>query len=82
MRVSRVLPITQGYYRQAARHKVVDIHTYRRIKADVEKYQPDAEASFNRMSQVLAKVFPWAIVLFVIYLAAQLSRALANGWLP
>lgn len=82
MRVARVTPITQGYYRKAARHKVVDITTYRRIKADVEKHQPDAEASFNRMSQVLIKAFPWFMVMVVIYLAVQLSRALINGWLP
>jgi hypothetical protein len=63
-------------------HQPVDLAEYKRIKADVEKHQPDAEASFDRMNQVLAKVFPWFMVLVVIYLAAQLSRALVNGWLP
>lgn len=62
--------------------KTVDMAEYKRIKADVEKHQPDAEASFDRMNQVLAKVFPWIIVLSIIYLAVQLSRALINGWLP
>lgn len=79
MRVARVTPITQGYYRKP---KTVDMQTYKRVKAEVEEHQPDAEASFDRMNQVLAKVFPWFMVLVVIYLAAQLSRALANGWLP
>lgn len=79
MRIQPIQPTAPVNNRKS---KTVDIHTYRRIKADVEKYQPDAEASFDRMSQVLAKVFPWAIVLFVIYLAAQISRALVNGWLP
>lgn len=62
--------------------KTVDLAEYRRIKDEVEKHQPDAEASFDRMSQVLVKAFPWIIVLSIIYLAVQLSRALINGWLP
>ena len=62
--------------------KTVDLAEYRRIKDEVDKHQPDAEASFDRMNQVLIKAFPWFMVMVVIYLAAQLSRALANGWLP
>lgn len=69
----------RGYY---CKPKTVDMQTYKHVKAEVEEYQPDAEASFDRMSQVLAKVFPWVMVLTVIYLAVQLSRALINGWLP
>lgn len=79
MRIQPIQPTAPVNNRKS---KTVDIHTYRRIKADVEKHQPDAEASFDRMNQVLAKAFPWIIVLSIIYLAVQLSRALANGWLP
>lgn len=79
MRVQPIQPIPRTHNRKP---KTVDIDTYRRIKAEVEEHQLDAEASFDRMSQVLAKVFPWVMVLTVIYLAVQISRALANGWLP
>lgn len=61
---------------------VVDLAEYKRIKTDIKTHQPDAETSFDQLSQVLTKAFPWIIVLIVIYLAAQISRALINGWLP
>ena len=79
MRVQPIQPIPRTHNRKP---KTVDIDTYRRIKAEVEEHQPDAETSFDQLSQVLTKAFPWIIVLIVIYLAAQISRALANGWLP
>ena len=78
----RIQPIQPASPINKSKPKAVDMAEYKRIKADVEKHQPDAEASFNRMSQVLIKAFPWFMVMVVIYLAAQLSRALANGWLP
>ncbi len=62
--------------------KTVDLAEYRRIKADVEKHQPVMETWFNWMDKLMVKAFPWIMVLIVIYLAVQLSRALANGWLP
>lgn len=81
MKVQPVKPITQVYFNQ---HKPVGQPTRKEIniRAKVVEEKPDAEASFNRMSQVLIKAFPWFMVMVVIYLAAQLSRALANGWLP
>jgi hypothetical protein len=55
---------------------------YKRIKANVEEHQPDAEEWFARVDRFMTKIFPWVIVLSIIYLAVQLSRALINGWLP
>jgi hypothetical protein len=78
----RIQPIQPASPINKSKPKAVDLAEYRRIKDEVEKHQPDAEASFDRMNQVLIKAFPWFMVMVVIYLAAQLSRALANGWLP
>ncbi len=62
--------------------KTVDLAEYRRIKDEVEKHQPVMETWFNWMDKLMVKAFPWIMVLIVIYLAVQLSRALGNGWLP
>ncbi len=71
MKVQRVQPIV-----------TVDIDTYRRIKAEVEEHQPDAEEWFIRMDKLLGRVWPWIMALATIYLAAQMFRALINGGLP
>ncbi len=79
MRVQPIQPIPRTHNRKP---KTVDIDTYRRIKAEVEEHQPDAEEWFDRVDQMMEKAWPWIIVLSIIYLAVQLSRALINGWLP
>lgn len=78
----RIQPIQPASPINKSKPKAVDMAEYKRIKANVEEHQPDAETSFDQLSQVLTKAFPWIIVLIVIYLAAQISRALINGWLP
>jgi len=83
MRIQRVQPLQPASSLNNHKQKtVVDLAEYKRIKTDIKTHQPDAETSFDQLSQVLTKAFPWIIVLIVIYLAVQLSRALINGWLP
>lgn len=78
----RIQPIQPASPINKSKPKAVDMAEYKRIKANVEEHQPDAEEWFARVDRFMTKVFPWVMVMVVIYLAVQLSRALTNGWLP
>lgn len=62
--------------------RTVDIDTYVRAREMFEPCQPDSLALFGRVDKLLAKLCPVIIGLAILYLAAQLTRALMLGWLP
>lgn len=59
----------------------IDIDAYIRNKEKFEPYPTDSLLGFNIVDKVLMKLTPWICFLTLIYLSAQMVRAIYQGWM-